>query len=234
MISSVLKYASSLLNPRILERMMVYGILRREFPELKTVPVFSNREQLWALGLEGIQGRDRAITYVEFGVYRGDSIRHFAQANANPESLFVGLDSFEGLPEKWGTRGTVGQFNVEGQIPKIDDSRVRFLKGWFQNTWDQLQALIEGRNNLVVHYDADLYSSTLFTLARIDSLGLPYTAFFDEFTGEETRALYNYKESFNASVSFLGTVLCQGYPLKLLTRIVPQAAQRAAAAAHTA
>lgn len=228
MLRSVLKYASSQMNPRILERMLVYPLLKREFPELKSVPVFSAREELWTLGLDRVDGRNQAITYVEFGVFRGESIRHFARANPNPASLFIGLDSFEGLPEEWGKNCGKGHFDTGGQFPQIDDPRVRFIKGWFQNTWNELHSQIAGRNNLVVHYDADLYSSTLFTLAKIDSLGKPYMAVFDEFTGDETRALYNYKKAFNPSVTFLGTVLYEGYPLKVLCSIVPQAAQQAA------
>ena len=97
-----------------------------------------------------------------------------------------------------------GTFDVKGSIPEVRDPRVHFIKGWFQNTWPQLSSQIQSRrDNLIVHFDADLYSSTLFALSKMDSLGMTYTAIFDEFAGHEARALYNYMQSYNAKVTFL-------------------------------
>jgi hypothetical protein len=115
--------------------------------------------------------------------------------------VFIGLDSFEGLPEDWDALPK-GTFDVKGAIPQTDDNRITFIKGWFQNTWDQLVAKLSRAETLIVHYDADLYSSTLFALSKMDSLNRPYIAIFDEFAGHEARALYNYLQAFNASVSF--------------------------------
>jgi hypothetical protein len=76
--------------------------------------------------------------------------------------------------------------------------------------------------DLIVHYDADLYSSTLYALSKIDGLGRKYLAIFDEFTGHETRALYNYLQSYGASVNFLGKTLMNGYPDQVLCEIIPR------------
>lgn len=204
--------------------MLVYSLLRTAFPQIESVREYKDRPDIWSGAIEAAGGRHAQITYVEFGVFEGNSIRFFSSGNLNPSSFFIGLDSFEGLPEAWGT-APAGHFETGGTFPRIDDARVRFIKGWFQDSWDELYARIAGRENLLVHYDADLYSSTLFTLSQIDTLRKPYVAVFDEFTGHETRALYNYRQAFGASVEFLGKVTLAGYADQLLCRISPHATQ---------
>jgi hypothetical protein len=167
-------------------------------------------------------GQHTKVTYVEFGVYQGYSIKYFASINENADSVFIGLDSFEGLPEDWLTlpRGT---FDNKGELPQTDDSRICFIKGWFQDTWDQLYDHIVLHNNLIVHYDADLYSSTLFALSKMDICKGGYIAIFDEFYGHEARALHNYLNAYLASVKFLGKVAdACGYPIQVMCRILPR------------
>src|SRR4051812_19527823 len=41
------------------------------------------------------------IDFLEFGVYRGESILWGARNHGRPESRFYGFDSFQGLPETW-------------------------------------------------------------------------------------------------------------------------------------
>jgi hypothetical protein len=171
------------------------------------------------------------ITYVEFGVHEGESIKYFVASNKNPESMFIGLDSFEGLPEPWGKMPS-GFFSTDGKIPHVADSRVHFVKGWFQDSWSSANELIKaaGDGEVIVHYDADLYSSTLFALTQLDALSRDYWALFDEFTGHETRALYNYCQSYGASVDFRTIVRHGGYPCQVLCRITPKGTPRKRAA----
>jgi len=94
---------------------------------------------------------------------------------------------------------------------------------------DELAAC--ARLPLVVHYDADLYASTLFALALVDRLARPYTAILDEFTGHETRALRNCRQGWRADIAFHGRVLWRGrWPQQVLCAVTPAAAPVDAAA----
>jgi O-methyltransferase len=111
-----------------------------------------------------------AIDFLEFGVYKGHSIRFWSQMNRDPQSRFIGCDSFEGLSENLTSKFTKGAMNVDGEVPQVDDERVSFAKGWFQTT---LPGFVNGftpRSRLVVHNDSNLYSSTLFVLASLNKL----------------------------------------------------------------
>lgn len=215
----------------IFERSMVYSIIQNDFSEIRKISTSPSREALWDMCIDNYANADSNLTYVEFGVYEGYSIKYFASRNQNKDSKFFGLDSFEGLPENWGDMKK-GAFNVGGNIPQTDDSRITFIRGWFQDTWLQLLSCISNDNGskLIVHYDADLYSSTLFALSKIDQLGRPYIAIFDEFCGHETRALHNYCQAFNAKISFLGkTIRDAKLPDQLVCRITPASVSYAAA-----
>lgn len=218
----VIKTGAASVSVDVFQRLMTYSILRHQFGEIVAAPEFDSREKLWKNCVDTI-GPDKKMTYVEFGVHQGYSIRYFAEHNTNRDSAFIGLDSFEGLPEAWGPLAK-GAFNLGGAVPSMDDRRVSFIKGWFQDTWGQLQFRLANVDleTLVVHYDADLYSSTLFALCMMDSFKKSYVAIFDEFTGHETRALYNYCQAFNAKVSFLGKTSFESAPNQLVCRIVPK------------
>jgi hypothetical protein len=168
------------------------------------------RETLWTRTLERVPRDD--LLLLEFGVWRGDSIRFFAGHNRSPKSVFYGFDSFEGLPENW--RGMEHErFDVGGAIPRIDDARVRFVKGWFRDTLpsllDELAEASQGRE-LLVHYDADLYSSTLYLLFTLGTRFKRYRFIFDEYSGHETRALYNYAQATGAKCRFFYRLDWQG------------------------
>lgn len=219
---SIIKAVAGILKIDAYERLLTYSILKYEFPSINLCPTYKNREELWSMVLSSHSNSKDKITYVEFGVFEGYSINFFSKYNKNNESIFLGLDSFEGLPENWGAIPQ-GTFNVGGVMPYTEDSRVTFIKGWFQHTWTILYSklTITPINNLIVHYDADLYSSTLFALTKIDSLNKSYIAIFDEFTGHETRALYSYCQAYNAKVEFLGKTLSNKFPNQVACQITP-------------
>ena len=139
-----------------------------------------SRQDLHHYVIEQCQG---PITYLEFGVHHGESLRWWVDGNTHPESRFAGFDSFEGLPEDWNASYRKGHFSTGRTPPAIDDPRCSFQVGWFQDTLPRfLNAKTFGART-VVHLDADLHSSTLlvlFALAPILKKG--DVLIFDDFT----------------------------------------------------
>jgi len=161
------------------------------------------------------------ILLLEFGVWQGASMRYFASLNRSPRSLFYGFDSFEGLPEEW--RGMeAGRFSTAGKIPDIGDDRVRFVKGWFQDTlppmMDEIAAAAEGRT-VIVNFDADLYSSTLFLLFTLTARLKHFRFIFDEYAGHEARALYNFLQATGARAEFHHRCDWEGFPMTVAGEI---------------
>jgi len=177
------------------------------------------RQELWRRAIEMVGGGD--LLLLEFGVWQGYSMDVFRRLSPAPGSRFFGFDSFEGLPEAW--RGMkAGNFSTGGKIPDIDDPRVEFVKGWFQDTlpgqMDRLAALADGRT-LIVHFDADLYSSTLFLLCTLTQRFREFHCVFDEFSGHELRALYNFIQAFGARCDFHYHVPWRGDPTTAFAKL---------------
>ena len=127
---------------------------------------------------------DQDVLYLEFGVFRGDSMRYWSRRLKNPRAKLHGFDSFEGLPEAWNIDSPQGHFSTNGAIPIIKDSRVKFFKGWFNETLPGYQ--MPPHDRLVVDMDADLYSSTIYVLKALESSIVPGTyIYFDEFADRE-------------------------------------------------
>lgn len=125
-----------------------------------------SRDQVFATVASEFQ--EKRVLYLEFGVYRGSSMRWWSAALKNPASNLLGFDSFEGLPEDFDDAGgkyAKGWFSTEGQIPKVADSRVKFIKGWFENTLPHYH--LPDYDVLVINLDADLYSSTIYVLRQM-------------------------------------------------------------------
>lgn len=141
-------------------------------------PFVSRREELWQLVAQGLH--DRRVLYLEFGVYAGESIRFWSQLLRHPDARLDGFDTFEGLPEDWRLDRPKGTFSTGGVLPKVDDNRIRFFKGLFDDTLSIYQP--PEHDQLIVHLDADLYRSTIGPLRCLRPLILPGTyLIFDEF-----------------------------------------------------
>ena len=161
------------------------------------------REQLF--DIVGAQVGDREVLYLEFGVFRGDATRNWSKLLRNPRSKIHGFDSFEGLPENWLLHRPKGHFSLGGAIPKIDDVRVQFLKGWFEQTLPNYKC--PPHDVLVLNFDADLYSSTIFVLNTLQDVIVPGTyIYFDEFNHRhhELRAFNEFVTRTGMKFSLLG------------------------------
>jgi hypothetical protein len=141
-----------------------------------------SREQVFATAADEI--RDRDVLYLEFGVYRGESMRIWSKLLRNRNSKLHGFDSFEGLPESWDLSAEKGHFAMGGSLPAIEDPRVSFFKGWFRETLQEY--VLPPHEQLFVNFDADLYSSTKTVLDFLKPhIALGTYLYFDEFQARE-------------------------------------------------
>lgn len=104
---------------------------------------------------------DRLIC--EFGVFQGTTINHIAQLTSK---RVFGFDSFEGLPEAWGSGLKRGHFAVK-KLPTVK-SNVTLIKGWFDKT---LPAFVSQNSGIIgfLHVDCDLYISTKIVFELLES-----------------------------------------------------------------
>lgn len=103
-------------------------------------------------------------------------ILYWIQHNADRDSRFVGFDTFTGLPEDWGLTKK-GSFSTNGLLPSVNDGRCFFVKGLFQNTLGEWLKSANLSRRLVVHLDADLYSSTSYVLTKLEYIRWSLTLF---------------------------------------------------------
>ena len=100
-------------------------------------------------------------------------------------------------------------YNTAGQTPQIDDERVKFIKGLFQDSLSGFLKSYESKQRKVIHMDADLYSSTLFVLTRlIPFLQKDDIIIFDEFgvPTHEFRAFSDIVSSYKLNYEILGAI----------------------------
>lgn len=164
---------------------LAYLIETSNFYRNTPLPDLKSKFSLYDSVADKFDLADRDLYYLEFGVFRGKTFRYWVEKNTNPNSRFAGFDTFEGLPEDWG-HIKKGHFDTMGEIPKINDERVRFIKGLFQDTLPSYlksqEPWIKEKSIRLIHLDADLYSSTLLVLVRLESFLRPGDILiFDEF-----------------------------------------------------
>jgi hypothetical protein len=225
MIRRALKRLMGRVSPTFFERLLAYSRFDREFLSIRSTPLFSDRRALWEALLSHLE--EKPLCFLEFGVWEGNSMRYFARQNSDPETRFYGFDSFEGLPESWASRQPKGSFSTNGRVPEVPDNRVVFVKGWFNQTLGPFlsreQALRDsirsGKRTLLVHFDADLFSSTVYVLAVLSFWFDQYYFIFDEFIGDESRALSEASRAFGLEPEFYGHTLAGGYPLQVIGKL---------------
>jgi len=170
---------------------------------------YNHRFDLYNYVMDREQLHHAEMIYIELGVSGGVSFLWWMENNHHSNTQFHGFDTFEGLPENWGTFFKSG--DMHATIPKLADARGHFYKGLFQETL--VPFLTRGNTILgkrkVIHLDADLFSSTLFSLSML----YPYLEkgdliLFDEFNvpNHEYLAFKIFTESFYINLELIGSV----------------------------
>lgn len=168
----------------------------------KEFQYFSRRERIFDKIASEVG--NKPVTYLEFGVYQGEATRYWSQLLTHPESILHGFDSFEGLPEDWATHKKT-HFSTNGQIPEINDKRVTFFKGWFEDTLKNYKPTL--KEQLIINLDADLYSSTKTVLNNLEDYIVAGTyLYFDEFAsnGNEEKAFREFIEKTDRQFRVIG------------------------------
>jgi len=169
---------------------------------------YSKRYQLYQYVVETMNLKDATTDYLEFGVCGGHSFKWWVKNCHNNNSKFYGFDTFEGLPENW---GTYNKGDMAAEIPVINDNRCEFIKGLFQDTLPNFirNQKIGNETRKIIHMDADLFSSTLFALTSL----APYLKkgdilLFDEFNvpNHEFFAFKIFCDSYYIRTRLIGTV----------------------------
>lgn len=184
----------------LLENTLSHSYLRSYGTDISGQPFVNGRQRVWQSVVDRV-GADKDVLFLEFGVFKGESFRFFVDSFRSANSRFFGFDTFEGLPEDWGHR-VKGTFTTQGKPPQIDDERAVFVKGLFQETLPYTDLPSGDGRQVILHLDADLYSSTLFVLAQMWQRYAQAEVIFDEFIGDECRALHNFTQAFPSRVTF--------------------------------
>lgn len=157
---------------------------------------------------------------LEFGVYRGDSLRVIAACTEGP---VYGFDSFQGLPEDWTHHQKKGRFSLDGALPRFEQDNVKLVPGWFEDTLPAFLAEHPGPTRFV-HVDSDLYSSAVTVLERLSPrIGCGTVIVFDEYFNypgwehHEFRAFQEFIRATGLRYQYLGFASShQGVAVKIL------------------
>lgn len=128
--------------------------------------------------------------YAEFGVWRGGSLYLVASLwrSLHRDSALLGFDSFEGLPAPDPDRDAKALYQTQFDDTDFADvkaffedqelSRVRLVRGWFEDTIDQL----DSHRLALCHIDADLHASVKLALEHsYDRLSPGGVIIFDDY-----------------------------------------------------
>jgi hypothetical protein len=122
---------------------------------------------------------DSAGLILEFGVFRGGSIRYLARRMPGRE--IHGFDSFLGLPQAW-TWEPKGAYNLGGRLPRVP-KHVKLHPGFFEDSLPAFKKKFPG-NIVLLHIDCDLYSSTKTVFDELgDRITTGTIILFDEYFG---------------------------------------------------
>jgi len=143
---------------------------------------------------EAIKKFDKENLFLEFGVFKGDSINLFSKTLKKINAEIYGFDSFKGLKDEWMTEefNPPGTFDLKGNKPKVENN-VKLIDGWVEETTKNFLSK-NSKKIAFIHFDLDTYESTSFVLKSIKNNLQPGTIIlFDEFYGFPNWEKYEYK-----------------------------------------
>lgn len=196
----------------ILERAAYWMRFSRWYADNRTESfepyIYEKRYKLYEKLIETEQLNRAPLDYLEFGVYKGESIEWWTKHISDRQSRFFGFDTFEGLPRDWNSNAKAGTF-ATGKIPQISDVRCQMIVGRFEKTVHEFLSSYQRRARILAHLDADIYSSTIVVLTAI----FPYLQpgdllMFDEFSSpvDEFRAFQAFVSSFEVRYQIAGSI----------------------------
>lgn len=123
--------------------------------------------------------------FLEFGVYKAESINYFSNILKKYNKNIYGFDSFVGLEEEWITTEyhEVETFSLKGKIPKVNNN-VLIIQGKVQDTFEEF--IIKNKLSKIsfIHIDLDTYLPTKFVLEKAKQFLIKGSVIlFDEFYG---------------------------------------------------
>ena len=203
---------SKILGLSFLER-LTQNIIHRKIIRIKKPKIVSNingslkslsadlwndllRHKVWEKIPEYVSSNSDII-YLEFGVWEGHSINYFAKKYKSKDSEFYGFDTFHGFPENC-LDMSKGHYSTDGAIPETDDIRIKFIKGLFQKSLNDFIKNLKPesrKKTVIIHFDAPLYSATLYNLFKLDEKFKNYYFIFDQFGTAECRAINDFSKS---------------------------------------
>ena len=151
---------------------------------------------------------EQKSTILEFGVYKGHSIR--CLSGLFPKSRLYGFDTFSGLPDD-GRK----DWNVDFRVTKVPDAprNVQFVVGRFEDTLYTFLQKTDVDPIQLIHIDCDIFSSTRCVLSTLGSKISPGTVIvfdellnYDEFAENELLAFYMFLEQYKLDFEWFVTM----------------------------
>jgi len=158
----------------------VSTITPEEFTEIKTYNTESEhqvgRYLNWKAVVEEISAQELNGDIIEFGTYQGLGLLMLSRLfeHSTTSRKIIGIDSFEGLPES-SNHWIQGQFGdtssnqvleyFEQYFPKNTNLSYDLIKGWFNEPHVAETLYNICYNPVIIHFDADLGSSTSTALS---------------------------------------------------------------------
>jgi len=165
--------------------------------EMKSSSIFIKPKDIRRYAVsQGIKNlTNKEDLFLEFGVFRGESINLFANILKKNNLKIYGFDSFEGLEEDWNMNeyNPIGTFSLNKKKPKVLKN-VTLTQGKVQETLDHFLQVKKGKKVIFAHLDMDTYTPTKFTLLKLKPLLVKGSIIlFDQFYGYPNWQDHEYK-----------------------------------------